>query len=179
MNETEEGKVTELTEVRDVDYEINDTAFAEPLQVFKPIHQRQSSWWSSDVGGRGKVELLINAFKMDFTIQEACIYSAITIDQYRYFCVIHPQFSIAKSRLKELIVMSAKQGLVGDVQTDASTRKWILERKQPETYGNKQFLPVMPTDAETLATLTKSAFLDKDGKVLISKDSLEVITKHG
>ena len=179
INDIEEGKITALDEAQELDYEITDSAFSEPLKVYRTANPRRPNWWSSENNGRGKLELLVNAFKMDFTNVQACVYAGITIDQYKYFLITHPQFSTEKPRLQGLIVMAAKQGLVADVQNDPSTRKWILERKEPETYGNKQFAPVMPTDAETLATLTKQAFLDKDGKVLVSRDSLEIITAHG
>jgi hypothetical protein len=123
----------------ELDYFIEDVAFAEPFQVLKPLRREGFAWWNGQIAGRGKVERLISAFKTDFTIHEACFYAGITLDQYKYFCEVHSVFSTLKPRLKALPAIAAKTALMADLidPKNHRVRQWYLERTEPEIYGRK------------------------------------------
>ena len=64
MNETTE---TAITTTYEVDYTIDDPAFYEPFEVFKPASRAGVAWWNGDIGRR-KVEKIIEAFKADLMV---------------------------------------------------------------------------------------------------------------
>jgi hypothetical protein len=157
----------------EVDYTLEDPAFFQPFQVMKPLQEGRPAWWSD----RTKVLKLIEAFKMDLTINEASIYVGITVKQYQYFCQIHPIFVDLKARLKGILAIAAKQGLVRDIsgKDNYRSRQWYLERKQPRLYGNKQAEGLnAPDGATTLATIVQRAFADKDGNILVTESSANI-----
>lgn len=151
------------------DYRIDDAAFHEPFIVRKAINAGLPGWWNGEATGGGKVRMLIAAFKMDFTNQEACIYAGISFEQYKYFCQIHPEFSGRKARLKGVLSIAAKQGLVRDIAHDKGfkSRQWYLERKQPKLYGRPHEIPQLPEGTNTLTSVVQKAFTGEDGKPLI------------
>ena len=157
------------------DYIIDDPAFFEPFVVYKAVGQGLPAWWQN----RGKVEALIQALKMDFTAHECSIYAGISIDQYKYFCRIHPHFSVIRARCKGVLAIAAKKGLVGDIAHPSGfrSRQWYLERKQPRLYGRAPELPMPPPGTAAITTITHSAFADKDGNVLMSQKTAEIIRK--
>jgi len=172
-----EGQTTEIEVAYEPDYEINDVVFSEPFVVLKPLIQKQQSWWAN----KGKVENLIAAFKMDLTIAEACVQAGISVDQYKYFCKIHPLFSTVKSRCKMFAPILAKQGLIADLKSEdgARSRQWYLERRQPHLYG-RDIGAYTPPPPEAAAKVTTEAFLDNEGKLLVSRGTAEILRKeHG
>lgn len=172
-----DGKQTDIDLAYEPDYEINDVVFFEPLVIMKPVGIVNYAWWAN----RSKVENIIAAFKMDLTVQEACIQAGISLTQYKYFCKIHPKFLAIKHRCKAFAPIVAKQGLVADLKNpkDSRARQWFLERKQPHIYG-RDIGAYTPPPPEAAKKITGEAFLDEDGKILVSKQTLEVIKKeHG
>jgi hypothetical protein len=172
-----DGKQTDIDLAYEPDYEIKDVVFFEPFVVMKPIGEGRPNWWSNRV----KVESLIAAFKMDLTTQEACIQTGISLTQYKYFCKIHPTFVAIKGRCKSYAPIVAKQGLVADLKNpkDSRARQWFLERKQPHIYG-RDIGAYTPPPPEAASKISGEAFMDKDGKILVSKQTLEVLKKeHG
>lgn len=113
--------------MRHVAYVIKDTVLSEPFEVYFS----NNAWWMD----RGKVHALFLAFKRGFTVKEACDYGGISLDQYKYFCKVHPEFYTAKHRCESLLSILAKELLVKDLETNPETRRWYLERIQPERYG--------------------------------------------
>lgn len=161
------------------DYEITDKVFFEPFVVMKPITRAGFAWWNG-VEGRGKVERLIAAFKNDLTVNEACISAGISREQYIYFCRVHPLFSTVKVRCKSVVAILAKQGIVGDV-THAEgyrSRQWYLEKRQPHLYGRDIGVNT-PPPAEATTKITGEAFLDKEGKVIVSTQTAEALKEYG
>lgn len=168
----------ELELAYEEDYRIEDQAFFEPFVVKKASNPGRIAWWNGEAIGGGKVRLLLAAFKMDLTVQEACIYAAISFQQYKYFCQIHPEFTGLKSRLKGVLAIAAKQGLVGDIahKEGYRSRQWYLERKQPKLYGRPHEIPELPDGATSLTALVQRAFTDEDGKT-ITQTTASRITK--
>lgn len=158
------------------DYEIHDIVFFEPFVVYKPASEMGAPrWWAE----RGKVQALINAFKMDMTNQEACIQAGISIDQYKYFCKVHPHFLTVKARCKSFAPIVAKQGLMTDLANPAGfrTRQWYLERKQPHIYG-RDIGAYTPPPAAAAAKVTAEAFLNEHGEVVMSRQTAEILNKE-
>ena len=116
---------------------------------------------------------------MDLTVHEACISAGISLRQYKYFCQVHPTFVATKGRLKGVLAIAAKQGLVADIQNPEGyrSRQWYLERKQPKLYGRAPEL-TLPADTSVMATLVQRAFSDKTGKVTISEATASVVKIH-
>lgn len=175
---TQEEKL-EIEIAYEPDYTVDDKVFFEPFVVLKTAtYSKGNAWWNGE-GGRGKVERLIAGFKNDLTIYEACISAGISRDQYMYFCKIHPTFSAVKARCKSVLAVLAKQGIAGDI-THAQgfrTRQWYLEKRQPQVYGRDIGVNT-PPPAEAATKITGEAFLDKEGKVLISKQTQEAIDQE-
>lgn len=156
-------------------YTIDDELFAEPFIILKPVATGRPSWWENRI----KVENLIAAFKMDLTIEEACVKARISVAQYKYFCEIHPHFSAVKSRLKSFVPIVAKTGLLSDLNDpDGSrARQWYLERRQPHLYG-RDIGAFTPPPAAAAQKITAEAYLDGEGKVLVSRQTAEILTKE-
>lgn len=176
MDQIEE-KTTEIAIAYEPDYTIEDKAFFEPFVVMRAIGQGLPAWWAD----RLKVQNLINAFKMDLTVHEACIMAGISKNQYVYFCKIHPAFLSIKGRLKGVLGISAKQGLVADIINPEGfrSRQWYLERKQPHIYG-RDIGAYTPPPAEAASKVTAEAFLDKDGNMILGRKTQEILKKeHG
>lgn len=173
-----ESTTTEIAIAYEPDYEIDDPMFAEPFVVLKPItHTGRPPWW----GNKNKVLAIINAYKSDFTNSEACVEAGITFQQLTYFCKIHPHFLAVKTRLKKAVVIIAKRGIVHDVALLAGfkSRQWYLERKQPHIYG-RDIGAYSPPPADATAKITAEAFLNKDGKIIASRQAAELLKKeHG
>lgn len=174
-------KTTALALAYEKDYEIDDEAFVEPFVVLKLVARESFAWWNGNKGRR-KVERLIEGFKTDLKTEECMVFAGISRTQYYYFCEIHPLFYNLKQRLKTVMAISAKRGLVKDVTNPEGfrTRQWYLEKRQPEIYGRDisayQNLP----PAGATAKISAEAFLDKDGNMLVSKQTAELLNKkHG
>lgn len=174
-------QTTALAIAYEPDYEIDDDAFAEPFVVLKPANREGFAWFNGNKGRR-KVERLITAFKADMKTEECLVFTGITRGQYYYFCELHPAFLDIKQRLKTVLAISAKQGLVNDVRNPEGfrTRQWYLEKRQPEIYGRDiSAYQGLPPPGAT-AKLSAEAFLDKDGRMIVSKQTAELLRKeHG
>lgn len=154
------------------DYEIMDVVFAEPFVVMKPVQIGRPPWWSD----RQKTEALIAAFKMDYTIDEACIQAGITKRQYEYFCQVHPTFVALKARCKRFVGMASKRTIVAAV-ADPKSAQWYLERRQPEIYG-RDIGAYAPPPAAAASKITGEAYLDAEGNVLVSRQTAEVLKQE-
>lgn len=173
-------KSTEIELAYETDYFIEDQAFFEPFEVKRPIGIDGYAWWNGDQG-KIKVTKLFDAFKTDYTIHEACISTGISLTQYQYFCKVHRNFIEIKRRCKAVLAIAAKRGLVGDIthKEGFRSRQWYLERKQPHLYG-RDIGAYTPPPPEAASKVTAEAYLDEDGKMIISKQTLEVLKKeHG
>lgn len=179
MEELPQEESTDITISYEPDYAIEDKVLFEPFTVLKTsTYSKGNAWWNGD-DGKGKVERLIAGFKNDLTIYEACISAGISRDQYMYFCKIHPTFSAVKARCKSVLSVLAKQGIAGDIthKQGFRTRQWYLEKRQPQVYGRDIGVNT-PPPAEAATKITGEAFLDKDGKVLISKQTQEALKEE-
>lgn len=92
-----------------------------------------NAWWLNPT----KVQLLIQAFKIDATVEEACNYAGITVRQYQYFSKLHPDFCELKKALANNLIFLARSKLAHHIQTDIETAKWYLAKKRRTEFGDK------------------------------------------
>lgn len=110
-------------------YTITDKYFPD----FKVLNTA-NAWWLDG----GKVRDLIAAFKIDATIQEACVYAGITIDQYKYFTGLHPDFSIVKTQCKQLPFLKARKKINDDMDLSYSNAMDYMSRKKRDEFSQRQ-----------------------------------------
>lgn len=108
---------------------IEDKYFGE-LRVKKSAN----AWWMN----RGKVEALIQGFKLDCMVKESLVLAGITEDQYKYFKERHPEFSTVLEALRSITITQARISLVRDMQKDGHLALKYLERKLPEEFKERK-----------------------------------------
>lgn len=109
-------------------YLLKDKTFGE-LKVLSSANA-----WYTD---KGKLERLIMAFKYDATIKEACLLAGISIDQYKYFLELHPEFSPIIEACRQVPVLIARKTIVDNLHKDPATARWYLQKKAPGEFGSK------------------------------------------
>ena len=93
-----------------------------------------NAWWLDRV----KVEELIKAFKLDSTIEEACVYIGISITQYKYFIKLHSEFYPIKEACKEIPNLKARETVVSNIQKSYSNAMDYLSRKKKAEFSTRQ-----------------------------------------
>jgi len=82
------------------------------------------------------VRKLIEAFKNDFTIEEACSYAGISKDSYYRWLNQDQEFSDEMSRSKYFVGIEAKKVIKKAIERgNLKASQWYLERKQKDLYG--------------------------------------------
>ncbi|MEK7673531.1 MAG: hypothetical protein AAB373_06640 [Patescibacteria group bacterium] len=107
----------------------------------------------------GKLE---EAFSLDCTDREACIYAGIHPDTLYEFQKKNPAFSERKHALKQTLILIARATLVKNLN-DPRTAMWYLERKRKEEFSLK-YIPTIQdnqhelsdSEAEIIMQLLKS-----------------------
>jgi len=155
MTDQDQISTTQVLEVSKADqcaYTIRDRAFG-ILRV-----ENSANAWYRD---RGKLIRLINAFKYDATIKEACFSAGISLDQYKYFIEKHPEFSPIVEALRQMPILRARKTIVGRLETDPKIAMWYLERKRREEFDTSipENMIIMPRinmleDAENFRVMT-------------------------
>ena len=126
QNQTIIPQVSEVTKLDQYAYTIKDRAFG-ILRV-----ENSANAWYRD---RGKLIRLINAFKYDATIKEACFSAGISLDQYKYFVEKHPEFSTIIEACRQMPILRARRTVVDQLGTDSKVAMWYLARKRPEEFS--------------------------------------------
>lgn len=109
-------------------YTITDKYFPAFNVVFS-----DNAWWTE----RAKVERLIEAFKIDSGVMEACVYAGITHDQWQYFIEKHPSFSVIRDLVSELPSLQARQTVVKGLSNDKDFALKYLERKRRQEFATQ------------------------------------------
>lgn len=107
-------------------YTIKDPNFPDFEVLFT-----DNAWWAS----QAKVGKLIDAFKLDCSINEACVYAGITSDQWLYFVEKHPDFYRVKELISELPTLRARQEVVIGLANDKEFALKYLERKRKNEFS--------------------------------------------
>lgn len=180
MHMETDNKTTAIVLSYAEDYRILDEALPEAFIVYRAVNIGRPAWWNGEVG-RQKVLRLIDGFKADLLNEEAFIFAGITTNQYRSFCTVHATFPLVKARCKRVMEISAKIGLAIDMKNpkESKARQWFLERKQPDTYGRNIGSGETAPPVGAAVRITAEAFVDQDGKMIISKQLAEDLIEDG
>jgi hypothetical protein len=108
-------------------YTIKDNAF-EPFHVLNTAN----GWWID----KTKVDRLITAFKLDCTIQEACVYAGISIRSYQYFNELHPDFCNIIDACRQLPSLKARETVVKKMAESYANAVDYLKRKKKDEFGD-------------------------------------------
>src|ERR1700679_345216 len=67
------------------------------------VKQSANAWWMERV----KVYALLLAFRYGANVKNACIFAGISIEQWKYFNEMHPDFYTLKERISAVMVIRA------------------------------------------------------------------------
>lgn len=132
-------------------YTIKDKYFPD-LRVLNTAN----AWWLD----RAKVQALIDAFKIDSPIEEACVLAGISLDQYKYFVKLHSEFSSVKDSCKSLPVSTARTTVVANLGKSSHNSMEYLKRKKRIEFGDN----VDHTTAGEKLSVTFDSAFDKKKK---------------
>lgn len=102
------------------------------------------------------VKKLEEAFKYDFTIDEACYYAGISRESYYNYCEKDKTFLTKMDAAKAFVAMAAKKNVARAITDENSIENsWkYLQKRQPDLYSEKQ--KIETNSAVTLEEVLKS-----------------------
>lgn len=109
-------------------YTIKDKAFGE----FKVL-STANAWWAE----MGKVENLLDAYKIDANDDEACFYAGISIEQLRYFKELHSDFSRIKHACGQNLGLVAKEQFAKQVEKGDYALQYLRMKRKDEGYTER------------------------------------------
>ena len=84
------------------------------------------------------IQKLKEAFAIDCTIEQACLYAEIAIQTYYNWTKKHPKLLEEFELLREKLPLRAKYNIAQKIEGgEISLSKWLLERKESGKYGEK------------------------------------------
>lgn len=85
------------------------------------------------------LQKLEQAFSLDCTDDEACVYADISPRSLYYYQEANPDFLQRKKLLKQKLVLKARTVIANSLNSDdRDTAKWYLERKKKDEFSTKQ-----------------------------------------
>jgi len=83
------------------------------------------------------VRKLKEAFAIGATIEQACYYAEISKTTYYKWVDENPKLSYEFSEMRAKLPLAAKANIANAIQTlkDIGLSKWLVERSEPEAYG--------------------------------------------
>lgn len=114
-------------------------------------------------GGRPTVmtervlDKLNQAFAIDCTDVEACLFAGISDDALYKYQRENPEYIKRKAQLKEMPVLQARTTVVTHLQEDPGSAKWYLERKKKDEFGPNQKAEVEITNIEDIINAITSS----------------------
>ena len=77
------------------------------------------------------VQKLIEAFKLDCTVDEACAYAKISKTTYYEYLDKNPEFAEEIDAAREYLILLSRQTVASSIKKgDTTDAKWYLERKR-------------------------------------------------
>lgn len=149
MAKKKEGEGRQTGKKDEFSYTITDPTFGE-LRVLNSAN----AWWNE----RAKVELLIAACKLDATVEECCTMAGITLDQYKYFYELHPNFSTIKDACNQIPSLTARKTIVDSLAVSPANSQWYLTKKKKKEFGETRDIT---SGGEPLVIRFDDAFLAK------------------
>ncbi len=95
----------------------------------------------SNKGGRppaitpAVVRKLTEAFKLDMTVEEACLYAKISKDTYYRKCKADPGFSDEMERARQFASAKARRVVIEKMEDDGGLALKYLERKRKDEFS--------------------------------------------
>lgn len=132
------------------------------------LYATDSGFWKD----KEKVIKLMLGFRLYRKIERARVYAGISKPQYYYFIEIHPQFSDV---LDEIAATRQNDRLNKILDSDDWRAAAYLLEKEPGSEFAKDALP----PGGMRATEVNEAVMDAEGKILISRRSVELLKDHG
>lgn len=102
-------------------YEIKDKNAGDLM-----VQHSANAWWME----RGKVEKLIDAFKIGCLVDEAIVYAGISLEQYKYFCRQHPEFYTIKRQCLAFLDFQAREALAKEIKNNPGAAYTHLVKKE-------------------------------------------------
>jgi hypothetical protein len=100
-----------------------------------------NAWWA-DIR---KVEKLVDALKIQCTIEEAIVYAGISRHQYYYFLEHHPDFSYIKEACEKILVLKARQNVASKIEADANASyAFLQDYERKKALRDAENRPVKP-----------------------------------
>jgi hypothetical protein len=83
------------------------------------------------------VTKLKEAFAIGATVEEACFYAEISDRTYYRWIEKNPELCQEFDRMRQKLPLKAKENIARQIQDykDIGLSKWLIERQQPESYG--------------------------------------------
>ena len=109
-------------------YTLKDPAFGEFF-----ILNSANAWWLDN----GKVQKLIDAFKLECTVKEACFYAGVSRHQWEYFIEKHPDFSVVIDACRQALGVYARQHFAKRVKEgdDGAVMTYLRKKHKQEFAG--------------------------------------------
>jgi hypothetical protein len=98
------------------------------------IKKSANAWW----GKLGKLQEFCQALRIGCEILEACVYTGITYEQWRYFKDEHPEFSQLKDMLQEWPIMRLRHTAVNGGLTDPKVAVEMLQILRPSQFNKRR-----------------------------------------
>lgn len=119
----------------------NNNYFAYTIHEFGfsmlAVKNSANAWWLD----KSKVTRLIQVFRLDGTIPEACFFANITLRQYKYFAEHHPVIKDVREQCKLALELTARKTIIKNLHNPKIAR-WYLEMVLPEEFGReKRYAP--------------------------------------
>lgn len=117
-------------------YSITDNGFDELF-----VKNSANAWWMD----KGKVQKLIDAYKIDCIDEEAVVHAGISMNKLRYFREQHPEFSLVKQACLNALGIKARTRLALEIEKNANAAYLYLEKKdarqEKKAEDNKEVKP--------------------------------------
>lgn len=173
-----------VPEPRSIAYFYKDVNLPEPCPVYSADAR---AWW---MDGGAKLGLFLVHIKKRHTVKQSLYYTGISYEQYRHFGDLHPWFIPTIRVYKSLVPMSISdvilEAALGNKEKGIQPNAKIAlgaARLYPNTEDEPEFadldapaLPVPPGGSRI--TNTNEAVLDAEGKVVVTRRSLELLKHH-
>lgn len=110
-------------------YTLRKTGF--PILAIK---NSANAWWLD----QNKMVRLIQAFRLDCTIPEACFFAGITLRQYKYFATQHPVINEIRECCEAALILMVRKSVVEKAADSYWTAIDYLARKRPHEFGKEK-----------------------------------------
>jgi hypothetical protein len=153
-------------------YLLKDSLLAEPF----PVLTSANAWWIDKV----KLNSFVQGLKTHYFVKDACIFAGISIDQYKHFKAVHPEFvplvpifqnamryqahqnvGLGLTANKRVVDDNGQVAQVPDLDTRLPMTRWYLERTERERFG-KDTKPAVELVA-------RDTFQDDEGNTMVSE----------